>query len=76
MIPRDIVTPMSTVLAAVNRFLDGSETGCAAELSVEKIYMREEVEVADEAQKTMIGTLGDAVAELTKAAKAAMAQKQ
>lgn len=58
---------MSTVLTAVNRFIDGTETGCAAELSVNNIYMRDQVEVSDEAQKTMIGKLGLAVAEFVNA---------
>lgn len=48
---RDKITPISTVLKAHDRFLNGNETSYATEISVDKIYLRDYVPFADEAQK-------------------------
>lgn len=60
-IPKDKITPFSTVMKAHDRFLDGNEAGCAAEISVDKIYLRDHVPFADKEQEwicTAVPTLG------------------
>lgn len=58
-IPRQYVTPMSTVLRAYDRFLGGEESGCIAEISTDTIYLREAPEYADESQRWLAENLGD-----------------
>ncbi|KAK2733582.1 hydrolase 76 protein [Myotisia sp. PD_48] len=57
-VPPEKLTPVSTVIKAINRFLDGNETGCAAELSIGNIYMREQPEFPDEFQRWAVAELG------------------
>ncbi len=57
-IPRKYVTPISTVLEAYDRFIDGNETGCTAEISLDKIYFRDQLEYPDEAQQWQAQNLG------------------
>lgn len=58
------VTPVSAVVTAVNRFLYGSETGCAAELSVDKIYIREALDYPDDEQREILTKFGSVVRDL------------
>lgn len=55
--PEEYITPMTTVLQAYDRFIDGEETGCAAELSKDMIYMREPPEYPDRFQKWQMANL-------------------
>jgi NAD(P)-dependent dehydrogenase (short-subunit alcohol dehydrogenase family) len=57
-IPPQYVTPMSTVLQAYDRFIEGDETGCTAEISTDKIYLREAPVYADETQQWVAENLG------------------
>jgi NAD(P)-dependent dehydrogenase (short-subunit alcohol dehydrogenase family) len=50
-LPKDKITRLPAVMKAYDRFLDGTETGCAAEISVDNIYLRDQVLYADDAQE-------------------------
>ncbi|EEP82160.1 predicted protein [Uncinocarpus reesii 1704] len=54
----EYLTPVSTLLDAVSRFLTGDETGRTAELSVRNLYMREPPEFPDKWQKWAVENLG------------------
>jgi 15-hydroxyprostaglandin dehydrogenase (NAD) len=58
MVPAEYVTPMATVLKAYDRFIDGMETGCTAEISKDQIFMREPPEYPDRFQKWQMENLG------------------
>ncbi|KFY90899.1 hypothetical protein V501_01909 [Pseudogymnoascus sp. VKM F-4519 (FW-2642)] len=58
MIPADYVTPMASVLRAYDRFIDGTETGCTAEISKDRIFMREPPAYPDRFQEWQMENLG------------------
>lgn len=49
--PKDKLTSHAQVLKAHDRFLDGEEIGCTAEISGDNIYLREHHDYPDESQK-------------------------
>ena len=54
--PKEHITPLSTAIKAIDAFLgDDTLTGQAVELSLDKIYFRQQVDWANESQK-WIGT--------------------
>lgn len=57
----EFLTPMSTILEACDRFLDSDETGCCAEVSKDKIYMREQHSYPDESQRRVMTKLAESV---------------
>ena len=71
LIPDEYFTPMSTILRAHDRFIDGEETGCVGEVSKENIYIREQLPFADRYQEWIDANLG----ELGKKARSASVQK-
>lgn len=53
--PKDQITPMETCLNAFDKFLDDdSLTGKVAELSIEKVIFRNQVDYATENQRWML----------------------
>lgn len=48
---KDQLTSHASLLGAYDRFLDGEETGCAAEISGDNIYLRKHHDYADELQE-------------------------
>jgi hypothetical protein len=72
LVPPEYVTPMTTVLQAYDRFIDGIETGCTAEISRDKIYMRDPPEYPDRFQQWQVENLGP----LGRKARELAAQKQ
>ena len=59
LIPEEYLTPMSTIVRAHDRFIDGEETGCVAEVSQENIYIREQLAYADSSQEWIDKNLGE-----------------
>ena len=49
--PKEKLTPYTTIMKAYDRFLDGAETGCVAEISTENIYLRDQYAYGDEVQE-------------------------
>jgi 15-hydroxyprostaglandin dehydrogenase (NAD) len=58
MVPAEYVTPMASVLKAYDRFIEGTETGCTAEISKDNIFMREPPAYPDRFQKWQMENLG------------------
>jgi len=53
--PKEQITPMETCLNAYDKFLqDATRTGQVAELSIEKIFFRDQVAYANENQRWML----------------------
>lgn len=50
-LPKEKLTPYSTIMKAYDRFLDGVETGCVAEISTDNIYLRSQYEYGDQVQE-------------------------
>ncbi|KAK5046113.1 hypothetical protein LTR84_008570 [Exophiala bonariae] len=50
-VPADYITPMSSIIHAFERFLDGDETGRVAEVSKDRVYLHEQTEFSDRWQK-------------------------
>ena len=59
LIPDEYFTPMSTIIKAHDRFIDGEETGCVAEVSKGNIYIREQIPYADKYQEWIDLNLGE-----------------
>ncbi|KEZ41758.1 hypothetical protein SAPIO_CDS6733 [Scedosporium apiospermum] len=51
LIPTEAITPIETVMKCYDRFINGDETGCTAEVSKDQIYLRDQPEYADEWQR-------------------------
>lgn len=58
LIPPRYITPMSTILEAHDRFIDGEETGKVAEISKGNIYIRDQHSFSDESQHWIDANLG------------------
>lgn len=59
-IPEQYATPMTTVLKAYDRCIEGSENGAALEISNNEIYPRGPPDYSDDSQKWVIELLGEA----------------
>lgn len=59
LIPLEYITPMSTILKAHDRFINGEETGQVAEISKHNVYLRDQHSYSDESQQWIDANLGD-----------------
>jgi NAD(P)-dependent dehydrogenase (short-subunit alcohol dehydrogenase family) len=59
LIPDEYFTPMSSIIHAHERFLDGDETGRVAEISKDQVYLHEQQEFSDKWQKWVAENIAD-----------------